>query len=638
MPGDFDLVKERIDLVQLVGERVPLRKAGRIYKGLCPFHAEKTPSFTVDPDRRTYHCFACGQHGDAFTWLEKQDGLEPVEALRVLAERAGVQLTRRAPEEREHEKRLVAANETAHFYFRQALRGTPAGKAAAEYLAKRGIEAPTVEKFGLGYAPDIRDGLLGYLRKKGSSDEEAIASGLVIAGERGLFDRFRDRLMVPIRDGRGRTVAFGGRAMRAGQEPKYMNSPTTELFDKSATLYALDVAKPAMRRTRVIRPGTPPTTEAVIVEGYFDAIACHQAGFDNAVASMGTALTEGQYRILDDLKIERAVVTFDGDAAGTASAEKRGREINAIVQRYRRRAGRRGTVATSQGTTVHVAVLPEGDPDELARRDPEALRRILAAAEPVQAFVIGRAQDRADLVSPEGRRRFVADVLPVLASEPDPILREGYIGTVAGTTGLPHELVRQQVDAYVPPPTAATRSPAQAGALPAPTGAEPGAAAEPAAAIAGAPGGNGKQTTSLERYVMAQLVQFPEEAARLDLDPDELVDPDHRAILELLRSGERPGPRYPAHLAAVVAALGALTPTPVDEGHAARAIEMAVPRLREENLRRRIGEKRQARARGGGDVGGLDEEIDRLTDLLTRLMRTRERDTVLHEAARTEDE
>jgi DNA primase len=628
MPGDFDLVKERIDLVQLVGERVPLRKAGRIYKGLCPFHAEKTPSFIVDPDRRTYHCFSCGQHGDAFTWLEKQDGLQPVEALQVLAERAGVQLTRRAPEEREHEKRLLAANETAHFYFRQALRGTPAGKAAAEYLAKRGIEAATVEKFGLGYAPEIRDGLLQYLRKKGYSDEEAIASGLVIAGERGLFDRFRDRLMVPIRDGRGRIVAFGGRAMRTGQEPKYMNSPATELFDKSTTLYAIDVAKPSMRRKG----------EAVIVEGYFDAIASHQAGLDNVVASMGTALTEGQYRILDDLKIERAVVTFDGDAAGTASAEKRGREINAIVQRYRRRAGRRGTVATSQGTTVHVAVLPEGDPDELARRDPDALRKILAAAEPLQAFVIRRAEERADLATPEGRRRFVADVLPVLASEPDPIIREGYMGTVAGTTGLPHELIRQQVDSYVPPPTPAPRSVTQTGAFPSLGGPRPGTAAGPAAPTGAVPSGNGKQTTSLERYVMAQLVQYPEEAARLDLDPDELVDPDHRAILELLRSGERPGPRYPAHLAAVVAALGALTPTPVDEDNAARAIEMAVPRLREENLRRRIGEKRQARARGGGDAGALDEEIDQLTDELKRLMRMRERDTVLHEAAGTEEQ
>src|SRR6058998_1785056 len=152
MPGDFDLVKERVDIVQLVGTKVALKKAGRAYKGLCPFHSEKTPSFTVDPDRRTYKCFGCGEGGDVFTWLEKMDGLEPVEALKVLAERAGVELTRRAPEEQEREKRLLAANDTAHFYFRQALRGTPAGKAVAEYIAQRGIRAETVEQFGLGYA------------------------------------------------------------------------------------------------------------------------------------------------------------------------------------------------------------------------------------------------------------------------------------------------------------------------------------------------------------------------------------------------------------------------------------------------------------------------------------------------------
>src|SRR3989475_12922674 len=278
MPGDFDQVKERIDIVQLIGERVALKKAARAYKGLCPFHAEKTPSFTVDPDRRTYHCFGCGEGGDAFTWLEKMDGLEPAEALKVLAERAGVELTsRRAPEEREREKRLLGANETAHFYFRQALRGTESGKAVARYLAERGIQPETSERFGLGYAPDLTDGLLAYVRKKGFTDEESIAAGLVVPTERGLFDRFRDRLMVPIKDGRGRIVAFGGRAMRADQPGKYVNSPQTQLFNKSATLYALDLARSTIRRERA----------AGIVEGYFHAIALHQAGVANTVASMG---------------------------------------------------------------------------------------------------------------------------------------------------------------------------------------------------------------------------------------------------------------------------------------------------------------------------------------------------------------
>src|SRR5438874_2328392 len=215
MPGDFDTVKERVDIVQLIGERVPLKKVGRAYSGLCPFHSEKTPSFTVDPDRRTYHCFGCGRHGDIFTWLEELDGLEPVEALKVLAERAGVELTsRRDPAAQEREKRLLAANDTALFYFRQALRGTERGREVAGYLEGRGIRPETIERFGLGYAPDLRDGLLGYLVRKGYREEEAVAAGLASKTERGLWDRFRDRLMVPIKDGRGRIIAFGGPAMR----------------------------------------------------------------------------------------------------------------------------------------------------------------------------------------------------------------------------------------------------------------------------------------------------------------------------------------------------------------------------------------------------------------------------------------
>jgi DNA primase len=609
VPGDFDTVKERIDIVQLIGERVPLKRAGRIYKGLCPFHAEKTPSFTVDPEWRTYKCFGCNEGGDAFTWLEKQDGLEPVEALKVLAERAGVQLTRRAPEEREYEKRLIAAHETAHFYFRQALRGTPGGRAAAEYLAKRGIEQASIDKFGLGYAPEIRDGLLQYLRKKGYSEQEVIASGLVIQHERGLFDRFRDRLMIPIRDGKGRIIAFAGRAMRAGQPAKYINSPRTELFDKGRTLFALDVAKADVRRK----------SEAVIVEGQLDAVSCHQAGLANTVASMGTALTEAQYRILSDLRIEKAVVAFDGDAAGEASAEKRGTELALVVQRATRvDPARRGTVSGRVSTSVFVAVLPEGmDPDQLARSDPERLRAVLAAAQPVLEFVIEQVQRRSDLSSPDGRRRFLAETLPLLAEESDQLTRELYLGTLSRLTGVAEPTLREQL-ATAPRP-GMERSPA---ALQVQAG--PGPAAGNGQGAFGAPTGARSAQRELERYVVAQLLQFPEEAARIELGPEDFTDPDHRAIFELLRAGERPGPRYPAPLAAVAAALGASAPQPADEDQAVRAIEQGSQRLRDRNLRRWIDEKRAARARGEGDIGGLDAEIDRLTDELTRLMHTRE--------------
>ncbi len=598
MPGDFDLVKERVDIVQLVGERVQLRKAGRSYSGLCPFHAEKTPSFSVDPERRTFHCFGCGERGDVFDWLIKTDGLDKAEALRVLAEKAGVELTGgRPPGEREREKRLLAAHETAHFYFRQALRGTPKGKAAAEYVAGRGIDEKAVEQFGVAYAPDLADGLLTYLRKKGYSDDEIVSTGLVVETERGPLDRFRDRLIVPIRDARGRIIAFGGRAMRADQRGKYINSPQTMLFNKSATLYALDAAKAEARRQG----------EAVIVEGYFDAIACHQAGLVNVVASMGTALTEGQYRVLNDLHLERAVVAFDGDVAGQRSAETRGRELLRIVQRFH--AGT-GVISTRQGLGVYVTVLPpDTDPDDLARKEPARLRGLIGAAKPVLEFVIDAIARRFEgrLENPDGRRRFLAEALPILADEPDALTRELYLGTLSRLSGLDQETLRAQV--------------AASGAIrPAAANVSPRAEPDPTP--------DRKQTTSLERYLMAQLTKFPEEAARLDLDPADLVDPVNRAIFEQLRDGQSTAD-LPAHLAATAATLGANAPEPGLGADPGREIEIVALRLREGNLRRRLEDVRATFARADGDVGGLDEEVSRLAHDLEEVQRSLQRSTVL---------
>src|SRR3989442_13951799 len=223
MPGDFDTVKERVDIYQVVSEHgVILKKSGRGFTGLCPFHSEKTPSFHVNVDTRSYKCFGCFEGGDVFTFLEKIDGLTPAEALKVLAERAGVELTsRRDPAEQEREKRLLAANDTAHFYFRQALRGTDKGKEVARYLGDRGILPETVEKFGLGYAPDSWDGLVGYLRKKGYSDDEAVASCLGGRSDREIFDWIRDRHVVPVNDRRGRSISFSCTAIRAAHRFAY---------------------------------------------------------------------------------------------------------------------------------------------------------------------------------------------------------------------------------------------------------------------------------------------------------------------------------------------------------------------------------------------------------------------------------
>ncbi|MEK7862892.1 MAG: toprim domain-containing protein, partial [Chloroflexota bacterium] len=334
--------------------------------------------------------------------------------------------------------------------------------------------------------------------------------------DRGVFDRFRDRLMVPIRDTKGRTIAFGGRAMRTDQQAKYVNTTNTPLFNKSATLYAFDVARGPIRSEG----------SAVIVEGYFDAIACHQAGLANVVASMGTALTEEQYLRLQDLKIERVVVAFDGDPAGQRSAERRGRDLLPLLQRHTGRAGA-GQVGTRGYAALYVTVLPEGqDPDDLARSDPALLRRLVADAPSLLEFLDAKIRERSPLDRPEGRLRYLDEVAAVLAAEPDQIRREVYVSTVAGSTGIDPGMVRGRVEAAIAAPP--RREAAQR-----PYGPPPDVPAPP-------PGRGGKQTPLQERYVMALLTRFPEEIARVDLEPDDLADPDLRDLLTHLQAGKRP--------------------------------------------------------------------------------------------------
>ena len=413
--------------------------------------------------------------------------------------------------------------------------------------------------------------------------------------------------MVPIKDGRGRIVAFGGRAMRPDQPGKYVNSPQTALFNKSATLYGLDVARAAIRKERT----------AVIVEGYFDAIAMHQAGFTNTVASMGTALTEDQYHVLDAVRIERAVVAFDGDAAGQRSAEARGSELARQVQRAGSRAGR-GAVAARTGVAVYVTVLPnDTDPDDLARRDPDRMRGLLGEAKPVLEFVIDRIAARSDLGGPEGRRRFLAEALPLVGDEPDPLTRELYVGTLSRLTGVEQESLRREAAAAPSRPTRTTQDTGGRGAKPPDW----------------PPDVRTKQTASLERYVMALLTRFPEEAARADLAPTDLDDPDLRALLIELRSGKHSTSDLPAELAATAAALSASALELGDEVEPGREIERAALRLREQNLRRRFEDARARLARGeGGGAGALDGEVAQLASELDELMKRRERSTVLQAA------
>ena len=589
MPGDFDLVKERVDIVAVIGGYVPLKKAGRIYKALCPFHSEKTPSFTVDPDRRTYKCFGCSEGGDVFTFLEKKDGLSPAEALERVAREAGVELTRRKPEEREEHKRLLSAHESAHFYFRQALRGTEGGKLAAAYLEKRGIRPETVERFGLGYAPDLIDGLQAYLRKKGFSDDEAVESGLIVRTERGsLIDRFRQRLMIPIRDARSRPIGFAGRALRAGERAKYVNSPTNPIFEKSRVLFGLDLARGEIRKAK----------EAIVVEGQFDAIAAHQAGVANVVASMGTALTPQQYDLVRGIA-GRAVVAFDADAAGQHAAEARGRQLFDVQHRVLVRAGR-GQVGASVDADIFVAVLPSGtDPDDLVRRDPDRFRAAVAQAKPVVEFLLDALAARHRLASPSGRRDYLREALPLLASMSDPLTRAVYLDRLARTTGVAETALEAELRTL-----------------------RVGGRGEAAEADAG-----GKRKGTLERYVVAQLLRFPDQARRLELSPDDVSDPELRSLYELIRATERVE-RYPEGLAALRAELLTEAEGAASYDEIVTALEQAALRVREHSLRRLLEEAEETlrRSENDRDVGAI---VDTVRGQLGHVLAARDRRTSL---------
>ncbi|HUS83019.1 MAG TPA: DNA primase [Dehalococcoidia bacterium] len=365
-------IKQRLDIVDVISESVNLQRSGRNYRALCPFHAEKAPSFFVFPDRGTWHCFGgCATGGDVFAFVMKKEGLDFSGALRVLAEKAGISLGRKSGAAEETEKdRLRQANEAAALFFQHALLNTQAGAAALEYLTMRGIDRQTAEAFQLGYAPDSWDALREHLKGRGFGEGDLLKAGLAVEGDRGVYDRFRRRVTIPIRDERGRAVGFGSRMLPAesgdgleaaaaeSESPKYLNTPQTPIFDKGAVLFGLDRAAEHIRRADL----------AVIVEGYMDVIAAHQHDNLNVVASMGTALTERQLALLRRLT-ENIVLAFDPDTAGRAASE------------------RGDVVAQRMGAQIRVMKLPKGrDPDEIIRADPEAWRRFVVEAEAPKAF------------------------------------------------------------------------------------------------------------------------------------------------------------------------------------------------------------------------------------------------------------
>jgi len=442
MPNVTDQIKERIDIVEFISASVSLKKAGRNYLGFCPFHANtKTPAFTVYPDTQSYHCFGCKASGTVFDFLMQREGLEFKDALEQLAKRAGVQLKERTEQDTQQDQlrtRLLEINNAAATFFHHMLVKSPKGEIARAYVAKRKIDEPTVEAFQLGYSPDEWSALLAYLTdRKGFEPEEIEAAGLAIRREGGgYYDRFRGRLMFPIRDAKGQVIAFGGRALGDAQ-PKYMNSPQTLLFDKSRVLYGLDLARDTIRSSDSV----------VIVEGYVDVIIAHQYGFHNVVAPLGTALTSEHVGVIKKLAAKRVYLALDADAAGVRAM------IKGLQTLQENLDGHDVPVPTPQGyirwerelnAEVRIIALPDGkDPDEVIQANPEQWRTLVTGARPAMDFYIGALTSDLDLRSAKGKAEAVARLAPLLAQVANPVEQAHHIQQIARLVEIEERIVRQ---------------------------------------------------------------------------------------------------------------------------------------------------------------------------------------------------
>lgn len=429
-------VRERTDIVELIGQYTQLKKSGKSFKGTSPFRTERTPSFHVWPETQTWRDFGINEGGDIFKFVQKMENMDFGDALRLLAERAGVALTprterRASTEAEERRERLLQMNEAAALFYHHLLMLHPRGEAGRAYLEKRGITKEIAEQFQLGFAPDEWEVLTGHLRSKGASLDEALAIGLLAQreGGRGPYDRFRGRFIFPIRDRQGRVVGFGGRALADDQMPKYLNTPQSPLFDKSHLLYAIDLAADAIRKQQ----------EVVIVEGYVDALTAHQFGYRNVVATMGTALTEQQVGLVKKLT-PRVVLALDADTAGQLAMLRAVDTLrNALGDDAEYSVDARGLVRSQRRLSVAINVLtvPSGkDPDEFIRSDSAAWPALVAAAQPVLDYVIRAVVAAGDPHTGPGKTAIIRQLAPIIPELTDRVERGVYVSMLARTLGV----------------------------------------------------------------------------------------------------------------------------------------------------------------------------------------------------------
>lgn len=433
-----DEIKQKIDIVDVVGQYTKLQKSGRNFKATCPFHSEKTPSFFVFPEKQSWHCFgACATGGDVFTFIMKKEGLDFGQALRLLAEKANIRLeyksAQTAKEEQQQHDHLYKLNEVAAEYFHYLLQHSSEGQQAKQYAEKRGLTSEVITNFQIGYALNKWDGLITHLLKSGYREDEMQAAGVIVQREGGgYYDRFRNRLIFPIRDAKSRVIGFGGRALDDSQ-PKYLNSPQTVIFDKSSVLYGIDRAQPAIRAKDAV----------VITEGYMDTIAAHQFGFENTIASMGTALTARQITLLRRFS-KNIIVALDADAAGLEATTRSITTLEEpIPTEHWMPWAESKTYEELVKYEIQVVQISGGkDPDEIIRKSPELWDTLLTESQPIIDFTLKKEIANISKDNIKDKSAIVSKFLPVLSQIGDPVRRAHYVQKLSVLLKLDERFVR----------------------------------------------------------------------------------------------------------------------------------------------------------------------------------------------------
>jgi len=510
----IDDVKQRLDIVQVVSEYVKLQKAGRNYKSACPFHSEKNPSFFVFPERQSWHCFgACGTGGDIFSFIMKKEGVDFAQALRLLANKAGVTLVAQATPQRQaqnkEKERLFEINEAAAEYYHHALLNSSVAETARNYITRRGLSSETIRNFQLGFAPEGWDTLKQYLKGKGYEEAELLAAGLLVEREdRKNYDRFRNRLMFPIRNIQGNVIGFGARALDDSL-PKYLNSPQTPVFDKSSSLYGIDRAKTAIRQKDL----------AIITEGYMDVLTAHQYGYENVVAFSGTSIVDKQLAITKNFT-KNLILALDADAAGEEAVSRSGEMVDQMLPvplslygfiKYE----------DAHNAEVKILILPQGnDLDEVIKEDASQLQKLIADAKPMIDFIFESQVGKINLASARDKSIAVERLLPLLFEMKDPLRQAHYLERLARLLKIDEHVLSDALRKFK-----ALRKRRETAGIKISRTAAP-------TIISSSP---------LEQYCLALLLQYPElKSVSTVLSPDYFENTENRELFAKWQQGNDP--------------------------------------------------------------------------------------------------